>query len=281
MKSTVFKNLVLGFYACVGFLLLFINSMIFEQLTKDLIMVDITKMDILSFSILATLPFFIGIIASLFNTKFLIFNIFYFIILNFVYIVSVNNKGITTIDIIIGCIMTFTILVFLISFGKHPHFSQFNYISKNSDTILDKFEENYHERKVESYFLRIHRIFSFAFIAIGIGIITLSTQTGGHISVDEGLGLTFLGFVLLGFAFFLWKFPRVASWITALICLGMFIFGETLTFELSIWSTIQNPDVRQDLNWIQIISILIFGFSFLFLTLIAISKTAREEWKMK
>ncbi|WP_338792563.1 hypothetical protein [Bernardetia sp. MNP-M8] len=281
MKSTAFRNLVLGFYACVGCLLFYIVDFTVKRQIKNLninlISIDFSQHEMLSFFTL--LPFFVGVLISIFYKRAIIINAFYFIILFSICVVLKTNWLST--DSIVTLTLFFTIFVFLISFSQHSSFSEPRLLIQNNDTILDKFEENNQDKTEEKpYFLRIHRIFSFAFISIGIGIITLSTQTGGHISVSEGLGLTFLGFILLGVAGLLWKFPRVMSWIVALVCLGCFIFGEILFFEVNVGDMIQNQKKGMELSLIKIISVPLFGFSFLFLALIAISKTAREEWKM-
>lgn len=270
MKSMAFRNLVLGFYTCIGFFLVIINYEIFQEQSKDNL-ADILSTDILLFASLVTLPFFIGVISCLFNRKMWIFNILYFSSVLFIYLLTETLPNLTLITI--GCFII-TILLFFAAFAQHPHFFQSNSFSKNSDTILDKFESNssYNQER-KPYFLRIHRIFSFAFISIGIGILILSTQTGGHISVDEGLGLTLLGFVLLGFAAFLWKYPKIASWIIALVCLGIFLVAE---FSL-ITEELINP---LSLKWFHAILGMFFWGIFLFLAFIAISKTAKEEWKM-
>lgn len=271
MKSITFRNLVLGFYFCVGCLLVGINYEIFQEQSKDNV-VDILPIGNLIFAFLVTLPFFIGVISCLFNRKVWIFNVLYFSSVLFIYLLTETLPNLTLITI--GCFII-TILLFFAAFAQHPHFFQSNSFSKNSDTILDKFEENHSENiKQKASFLRIHRIFSFAFISIGIGILILSTQTGGHISVDKGLGLTFLGFVLLGFAAFLWKYPKIASWVVALVCLGIFLVAE---FSL-ITEELINP---LSLKWFHAILGMFFWGIFLFLAFIAISKTAKEEWKMK
>ncbi|WP_375559920.1 hypothetical protein ACE193_19670 [Bernardetia sp. OM2101] len=279
MKSTTFRNLVLGFYASVGCLLFYIVHFTVKQQIKNLDMyfidANFSQHEILSFFIL--LPFFMMILIGLFYRKIMIINAVYFTGIFSLCLIFKDN--LLSGDSIVSLTLFFTISVFLLSFSQHSSFSEPNLLTQNNETILDKFEEN-NQNQIEQkpYFLRIHRIFSFAFISIGIGVISLSTQTGGHISVSEGLGLTFLGFVLLGVAGLLWKFPKVMSWIVALVCLCCFIFGEILFFEVNV-ST--NADTDNDLNWVKITFIVLFGFSFLFLALIAVSKTAREEWKMK
>ncbi|WP_338812549.1 hypothetical protein V9L05_14255 [Bernardetia sp. Wsw4-3y2] len=281
MKSTAFRNLVLGCYFCVGCLLFYIVDFTVKRQIKnfniDLISIDFSQHEMLSFFTL--LPFFVGVLISIFYKRAIIINAFYFIILFSICVVLKTNWLST--HSIVTLTLFFTIFVFLISFSQHSSFSEPRLLIQNNDTILDKFEENNQDKTEEKpYFLRIHRIFSFAFISIGIGIITLSTQTELDVSFNEGLGLTFWGFILLGVAGLLWKFPRVMSWIVALVCLGCFIFGELLYFSLNVYIVAMTQAEGGSINWLEIISITIFGFSFLFLALIIISKTAQEEWKM-
>lgn len=268
MKSTAFRNLVLGFYACVGFFLLILNYEILQEQSKTNV-TDILPNEYLLFAVPLTLPFFIGIISFFFNKKVLIFNILYFTAVSIIYF-AIESLSISMIIISSGVIIT--TLFFLITFAYHPHFSEYNFILTTNNTVLDKFEENQSQK---SYFLHIYRIFSFAFMIVGLAIIILSIQIELDVSFNEGLGVTILGFILIGFAAFLWKNPKIASYIVALICLGMFLIADFSLVTKLIMSSIGSLKSFQ-----AILAILFWGI-FVILALIVTSKTAQEEWKMK
>ncbi|WP_338768184.1 hypothetical protein WAF17_07280 [Bernardetia sp. ABR2-2B] len=189
-------------------------------------------------------------------------------------------------DTTFSLIIISTVFLLLILFVKHPLFSK-QENSNSSDIILDDLEgDNKSQEKTNTYFLRIHRVFSFAFIIIGIGYLFLSTETSGHNLFDKRI--KFVEFIVLGLVMFLialtlWKFPKIISWIVALLFVGMFLFMLIRFYELFviIITSIHNADLTSRESWVRIVSLLFFAFSFLFLALIILSKTAREEWKMK
>lgn len=276
MKSNIFKNLVVCFYFCAGALLFHILYFTSKRRIDD----NIVDMDYETFPILIIIPFFIGTLTSFFYKKIAILNALYFAFFSFGCLAFRLTD--TNTDFIISSIILSTTFILAMGFSLHLSFDAHDALSvKYDDTILDK-NENYTEvKKKRPSFLRIYKIFSFAFISIGTGILILSTQTGGHISIDEGIGLGVLGLFLLGFAAFLWKLPKIGSWIVAVVCVIVFLLGEISIFEANIWSVIRSQKESYSVNFIRTLALMIFGMNVLLCAFIILSKTAREEWKMK
>lgn len=281
MKSIAFRNLVLGFYFCVGFLVFVFNRISarsFIPLTNDLITnhndTPYSLLDL--YAVCLTLPFFIGVIICFFYRKFWICNVVYLCSAFIIYSLCSNQS---ILDVLIETTYLITVLIFLVSFSIHPHFSQSIPLIVNNNILLDEFEtRNRDEIEKKLYFLKINKIFSFAFISVGIGVLLSTFYIDFTVYFYPYWGFMFLGFILIGFAPFLKKFPKIASWITVFICMSIFLFIEIFFLGMTFFN---ESSQSQTMRWDEVISILGVGFSFLFLALIVISKIAREEWKMK
>ncbi|WP_338768183.1 hypothetical protein WAF17_07275 [Bernardetia sp. ABR2-2B] len=280
MKSITFRNLVLGFYFCVGFSLLLLNERSFITLWNTWNQSKIVAEDLIinnnKYVFLVTLPFFVGVVLCLFYRETWILCVIYYVFAASVYVLL--DPFHSNMDIILSMTGIFVILFTLICLGMHPHFSEFSFSKKDSNIILDEFEISAKTKESKSYFLRIHRVFSLAFMIITITAIISSIDANLNHYKDISLIFLLFGFVILIFTVVLWNFPKVASWIIALTLIVAFI-----AIEFFVCTDLLNEDYTnyRIMSWLESTSIIGLAFIPLFIALILISKTAKEEWKMK
>ncbi len=229
--------------------------------------------------IFAILSFLIILAASKFKQAVVILAIYLGIISAF----SIFSFGMNGGDKAVFSIICLAVLIVVVALGYHPSFAIKNNIITNSDFILDDFDtKEISHTKLKIYPLRVHRIFSIVVVVSGLGLIFLGTfMTGGHISVEEGIGLIFLAFPVLLVSVLVWKFPQFFSY---LIAITIFIGGFFL--ELALLEQMFRALVMEEVRYIPLKLGFILGqigfiFSCISLIFIILSKTARQEWKMK
>lgn len=277
MKSTTFRNLVLGFYISLGITVIPSFYYSLEFLIDRLWWFSENSQNLFT-AIFSVLFFILVAITTRFRQTSILLGIYFGGISAFsIAILGVNNGD----KVIFGIILS-SVLIFIISLAYHPSFKVKSTITINDDTILDDFDTDKKgniTNKV-NYFLRVHRIFSFVIVLAALGLIFLGTfMTGGHISEEEGFGLILLSVSIFIIAFLNWKFPKVFSY---LVAITVFIGGTFL--ELAILEQMYRSLFKNDSRLLMeffIIGQIGFVLSCLFLIFIVLSKTAREEWKMR
>ncbi|WP_291728077.1 hypothetical protein [Bernardetia sp.] len=279
MQSLKFKSLIIGLYISLGIMLVppFHYALVF--------LVDKLWWFTENTQNLITLIFFVILFLSIFlATKFKSLAVFFVTLFGLASIFAIFILGLTKGDKAVFYIMLFSTLVLMYSLIYHPSFKKEKEVL-NNDSILDDFDiqEKSSFKEKPSYFLRVHRIFSFIIVCAGLGLIFLGTvMTGGHISTEEGLGLVALSIPVFIIAFLNWKFPKVFSY---LVAISIFFGGGFL--ELAIFEQMQRAITTSFVNptfLIQqafIMGQIGFVLSCIFMICIVLSKTAREEWKMK
>ncbi|WP_338768181.1 hypothetical protein WAF17_07270 [Bernardetia sp. ABR2-2B] len=277
MKSITFRNLVLGFYVSLG-ITVFPSFYYSLEYLIDLLWWFSENSQNLFTAIFSVLFFVLVVITTRFRQGSILFGIYFGGISAFsIAVLGVNNG-----DKAVFGIILFSVLLLIISLAYHPSFKTNNAPTIKNETILDDFdtqEKGYIISKT-SYFLRINRIFSFVIVLAALGLIFLGTfMTGGHISEEEGFGLILLSVPIFIIAFLNWKFPKVFSY---LVAITVFIGGTFL--ELAILEQMYRSLFKNDSRFLMeffVIGQVGFVLSCLFLIFIVLSKTAKEEWKMK
>ncbi len=273
-----FRNLVLGIHVCVGFLLLVLTDVMLADNLRDVG----TPFDMVleQKSLAATLilmPFFIGLVYSYLRNKINYLSIIYFIlVLGFTLFFNANKKEYDLIGMIMTSTIAASILVFLISFEWRYYYTKPISLSLNNENILDKLDVTPLDnlKKNIPHLLRIHVVFAINFVILATGIIVVATRKGRYISKDESSIFMSIALGIFIFAVLLWKFPKILSWFVALFYLIIFFSAEYSIFLDKMTNSYESDPLNTYF-------IIIFLTIFLFLAIISVSKTAREEWKMK
>lgn len=203
----------------------------------------------------------------------------YFIVVCFLlfYFSLFNNLNSST-DLLIAATVIFTtaLFLFLLAFSKVGQLQTKNLEIKNDVLDSDFLISPDEEQDTISIFWKPNRIVSLSSFVFSILLFIFILTT--HMPVWASLiPCTFLiGSIVL------WIFPKIGSWIFAIVS-SLAGIGIVTAFSIALIMKLSNSNFNNDLKFTVFFSLVVFSIFILCISMamLLLSKEAKEEWKNK